>query len=85
MRVDIFGTEKCKVTFGLKYIICLSSFHISKMPIPNWIRGWADRFKSFLAVRFSHMHNQIGGCLATHLSKSGDCIPSLQQMRKMPP
>ena len=20
MRVDIFGTEKCKVTFGLKYI-----------------------------------------------------------------
>ena len=21
MRVDIFGTEKCKVTFGLKYIL----------------------------------------------------------------
>ena len=23
MRVDIFGTEKCKVTFGLKYIMYL--------------------------------------------------------------
>ena len=21
MRVEIFGTEKCKVTFGLKYIL----------------------------------------------------------------
>ena len=28
MREDIFGTEKCKVTFGLKYIIYMQkAFH----------------------------------------------------------
>ena len=26
MRVDIFGAEKCKVTFGLKYILVCHSF-----------------------------------------------------------
>ena len=25
MRVDIFGTEKCKVTFGLKYMFSLNN------------------------------------------------------------
>ena len=28
MRVDIFGTEKCKVTFGLKYI---SLSHVAEL------------------------------------------------------
>ena len=31
MRVDIFGTEKCKVTFGLKYMyICQICIHVDE-------------------------------------------------------
>ena len=29
MRVDIYGTEKCKVTFGLKYIILKKYFLVN--------------------------------------------------------
>ena len=28
MRADIFGTEKCKVTFGLKYILSFSRIYL---------------------------------------------------------
>ena len=38
IRVDIFGTEKCKVTFGLEYILILL-FMLQYLPLVNAISG----------------------------------------------
>ena len=74
MRVDIFGTEKCKVTFGLEYIIYAIYIYIctyilfvhtnASFTLLFQNNGCQDQFRRF-CVGFGHFNVRSGCCQLT--------------------